>query len=195
MNYSSQTIFLLQLAALWILFAFLVKDYARDRLRENLFVIRDNLFDGVANGDGNFRAADYLHLRSYINQTIRRGHMVTPSRGLLYEILIRIPGVTGGVSPTEMRMQVNEEMKWLIETEKANERVKCVRKAVHKQLMHYYCLTSPIFLLIISVAIIAVICMLGMHGLKGAAQLAYEKYFGTDIDRGITTNGDLAAAC
>ncbi len=179
-------VFLFQIAMLWVFFAFLVKDYARDRLRQNLFAIRDSLFDEALAQGGGFQATPYTQLRGYVNQVIRRGHMFTPSRCIMLSAATRFSWFTGGITSEEINAQGSEEIAWFEETEKSNARVKEFRRAVHTELLKYYALTSPIFIAVMTVAIVAVICATGFMGLRKASQQAFDKFFARDIDRGIS---------
>jgi len=173
------------MAALWVLFAFLVKDYALDRLRQNLFRIRGELFDKVISEGGSFEDPAYIHLRAFINQIIRRGHMVTISRSILAELLSRVSLVTGGVTSEEMRADVEERIKAIDEMEASNVAAKNMRQQVHSQLLQYYALTSPFFITAMAVGIVYVICASGVIGTRLVAQMAFNKFLARDIERGI----------
>jgi hypothetical protein len=189
-NHIQIIIFLMQAAALWVFFAFLVRDYALDRLRQNLFKIRGELFDRVVAEGGSFEEPGYQHLRSYINQVIRRGHMVSPSRSLLHTLLSHLPFVTGGVTAKEMRNDVNEQIKELEELGAADERVQKVRVEVHSELLQYYFLTSPVFWVLIGIAAVIVICGSGIFALHMVFTKAFDQFFARDIDRGISSLDD-----
>lgn len=180
---------LLQLGALWVFFAFLVKDYALDRLRQNLFKIRGELFDKVVSEGGSFEDPAYLHLRAFINQIIRRGHMVTISRSILADLLSHVPLITGGVSSQEMRAEAEEHIKAIDEMEESNETAKSIREQVHNQLLGYYALTSPIFITAMAICIVYVICVSGVVGTRLVAQRAFNKFLARDIERGIFVDG------
>jgi len=188
-NKTELVIGLLQMGALWVFLAFLVKDYALDRLRQNLFRIRGELFDKVITEGGSFEEPTYLHLRGFINQIIRRGHMVTISRSILANVLSYAPFITGGVSAREMREDVEQRIKEIDELESKNETVKDVRARVHSQLLQYYALTSPIFITAMAVAIVLVICATGVIGVRAVAKMAFDKFLARDIERGIIVDG------
>jgi len=190
-NQIEVVIFLAQAGALWAFLAFAVKDYALDRLRQNLFTIRASLFDSVSAENGSFLDQDYLHLRSYINQVIKRGHMVTASRAIIATSLARLPFVTGGVSSHEISEDINSYVQTLTTLEESNQRVKDVRKQVHTQIAQYYALTSPIFLGLMLVFIPAVICSMGLVGMRFAAERAFNKFLARDVDREIVQCEDL----
>lgn len=180
---------LLQIGALWIFVAFFVKDYALDRLRQNLFRIRGELYDKVISEGGSFRDPIYLHLRVFINQIIRRGHMVTISRSILANFLSHIPFITGGVSAHEMREEAELRIKAIDELEETSKTAKQVREQVHVQLIQYYALTSPIFITAMIVAVVFVICASGIIGARKLVKMAFDQSFARDIERGIFIDG------
>jgi hypothetical protein len=66
--------------ALFLLWAFVYycyRDYRLDMFREELFVIRAELFEFAANGDVPFDSPAYTILRNFINQMIRYAHTFT----------------------------------------------------------------------------------------------------------------------
>ncbi len=59
---------------LWILFFWLYRDYRLDAFRQELFVLRDELFGLAVAGKLSFDSAAYGMLRSSINGNIQFGH-------------------------------------------------------------------------------------------------------------------------
>jgi hypothetical protein len=70
--------------------AYLVRDYRIDALRQELFRIRDELFDYAATGAVSFSHPAYSNLRSRLNLTIRFGHRLTFTRLLLVALSYRL---------------------------------------------------------------------------------------------------------
>jgi hypothetical protein len=64
----------LSLAGLWVLFYWPYREYRRDKLRTELFELRQDLFDLARNGDLEFSHPVYALLRTTINGFIRVGH-------------------------------------------------------------------------------------------------------------------------
>lgn len=62
------------LAFLWILYFWLYKGYMVDKFRQNMFVLRDNLFDEAAAGMIDFDHPAYGTMRRTMNGFIRFGH-------------------------------------------------------------------------------------------------------------------------
>lgn len=67
---------LISVALIWWLFAFLWRDYRIDKCRQNLFAIRDELFDFANEDNISFRHPAYGMLRSTINGSIQYSHRV-----------------------------------------------------------------------------------------------------------------------
>jgi hypothetical protein len=64
----------ISLCGLWILFFWLYRDYRLDAFRQELFVLRDELFGLAATGKISFNSTAYGMLRSSINGNIQFGH-------------------------------------------------------------------------------------------------------------------------
>lgn len=59
---------------IWVLFFWLYRDYRLDKFREELFSLRDELFDLAVDKKISFESPAYGMLRSTINGTIQFGH-------------------------------------------------------------------------------------------------------------------------
>lgn len=68
------------LAALWCLYAFAYRRYRVDLLREQLFIIRNDLFDHAARGEISFSAEAYKVARLALNGMIRFAHVINLTR-------------------------------------------------------------------------------------------------------------------
>jgi hypothetical protein len=62
------------LVALWGLWYFLLKEQRIDKYREELFAIRDELFDMAANGELKFQHRSYTEFRLLLNGMLRFAH-------------------------------------------------------------------------------------------------------------------------
>lgn len=81
---ASQTIlFSLSTATLWCMYQWLYKGYMIDHFRQEMFVLRDELFDEAADGLLPFDHQAYCTLRRAMNGCIRFGHKLS-----LLEVLI-----------------------------------------------------------------------------------------------------------
>jgi hypothetical protein len=77
------------LLGLWIFVFFFYRNYRLDLFRQEIFTIRDELFDYGASGAVSFSDPAYLLLRKFMNQTIRYAHILTFSRYIVAALLGR----------------------------------------------------------------------------------------------------------
>jgi hypothetical protein len=82
-NFSGALHLMLGLTALWFLIFRLVHEYRLDVLRDQLFAVRERLFDYAANGNIAFDNAAYTQLRMLLNSLIRFGYRLTFTRFLM----------------------------------------------------------------------------------------------------------------
>ena len=80
--------------ALWGLWYCFWKDYALDKFRQDLFAIRDELFDDVASQSIpiSFRSLAYGRMRGHVNFLIRQGFEINFSSVILVSLAMRIRG-------------------------------------------------------------------------------------------------------
>jgi len=69
--------FFFGLLVLWVLIVYFLRDLAVDYYRQNMFALRDSLFDAAAEGLIAFDHPAYGLLRSTMNGFLRYGHKVT----------------------------------------------------------------------------------------------------------------------
>lgn len=77
------------LLGLWYLIFWRYRGYSVDAFRQDLFELRDDLFDAASNGLINFNHPAYGILRSTMNGFIRFGHRLTMGQFFFMMILIR----------------------------------------------------------------------------------------------------------
>ncbi|MBF0283912.1 MAG: hypothetical protein HQL51_05585 [Magnetococcales bacterium] len=65
---------MISLVGLWALWFYGFQPYFVDRFRQDLFALRDHLFDGVGRESGLFDHEAYVLMEGLINQLIRFGH-------------------------------------------------------------------------------------------------------------------------
>ncbi len=80
---------LLALAGLWYLLFWLYRDFRLDVFRQELFALRDRLFDLSTNQSLNYDHPAYGTLRRTINGFIRFGHRLTLNQVILLVIVSR----------------------------------------------------------------------------------------------------------
>jgi len=80
-------------AGFWIfVFCKMIPDWRLDSFRQNIFAVRDELFDYAADGNISFDHPAYILLRKQMNGFIRYGHQLTVFRGLLTIAIHKILG-------------------------------------------------------------------------------------------------------
>lgn len=68
---------------LWAFTYYCYRDYRLDMYRQELFIIRGELFEFAATGCVKFSSPEYTILRNFINQLIRYAHTITMSRFIM----------------------------------------------------------------------------------------------------------------
>lgn len=76
-------LFYVLFVSIWFLYFFLYKNYMIDYTRQQLFKIRDDLFDYAANQEINFDDEAYLTTRIMLNGVIRFTHNISLTRWLI----------------------------------------------------------------------------------------------------------------
>jgi hypothetical protein len=74
---------LVSIAGLWILLFWLYRDYCVDKFRQDMFALRDELFDAARDGAVDFQHPAYGILRHTMNGFIRFAHRFTLLEALL----------------------------------------------------------------------------------------------------------------
>ncbi len=81
---------IITLLFVFILWHFLWKDYALDKLREDLFTIRNELFDiGCNKNEIHFNSRLFLTFERIINNTIRYGFKLSFMRAVIFSNIIK----------------------------------------------------------------------------------------------------------
>lgn len=70
--------FFLSLGLLWFAYSFMYQKTRRSVFREDLFTIRDNLFDYMWQHDLSYDLLAYRLMRNLLNSTIRSAHYLKP---------------------------------------------------------------------------------------------------------------------
>lgn len=76
-------------SSIWILYFWLYKDYAIDYFRQDLFELRDELFNEAAGGLIDFNHPAYCLLRRTMNGNIRYSHRISFLNTLILSSLIK----------------------------------------------------------------------------------------------------------
>ncbi|MDR3237886.1 MAG: hypothetical protein LBT84_05215 [Spirochaetia bacterium] len=76
--------------AIWLLWNFLWKDYALDKLRDDLFYIRNDLFDiASTNKEISFNHTLYLTFEAILNNSIRYGFKLTFMSAVIFNFFVK----------------------------------------------------------------------------------------------------------
>ncbi len=134
---------------LWI-----YKDYATDSFRQQMFAIRDALFDEAYNGLVDFNHPAYGLLRGTMNGYIRFGHKLRLLEALIFVLLVR---KDADISTNKLSF----DKRWVKATSELNpsvvERLNGYRLQMQRTVLKHLILGSPIFLAVFGFATMLVI--------------------------------------
>jgi hypothetical protein len=80
---------LLGLFGLWVVVYYLWPDFRNDAFREDIFSVRDEMFEYASRGSVSFDHPAYTLLRSRMNALLRHGHNLTLTRLVVINATIR----------------------------------------------------------------------------------------------------------
>lgn len=101
------------LVILWVLILYCWPGYVLDRVRQELFSLRDELFDAAASGAVSFESPAYRTLRDLMNGMIRFAHrMMSTSLLVLCKLVVSVPPRVGALD------RWNEELGCVSESER-----------------------------------------------------------------------------
>ncbi|MEZ6072590.1 MAG: hypothetical protein R3C10_20595 [Pirellulales bacterium] len=183
---------LVSLCFIWYLFFWLYRDYRLDRFRNNLFTLRDELFDLAADGEIAFDDDAYGILRSTINGTIQHGHRL----GLIELLCARV-----FVSREQLRRHATEYQRdWDHAcgtlAPAVREKLLAIRRRHHRYLAEQVILTSAVMMFSLTVLIaLLVLYWLGDTCLRRMSRLFYELDSTAYLraSRGLGPHGDSPA--
>lgn len=158
----------LMLLFLWFMFFWLYRDYRLDLFRQNLFAIRDDLFDMADNGELPFNSKAYGMLRSLINGNIQYGHQL----GFL-EILFFI--IARQSSPEVTRNSEKFKSRWDVACKEispeAVTKLNQIRDRLHLKLIEQVIFTSPVLFF----SFVALLLFVVIYAVKFVAQEKLQK--------------------
>jgi len=162
---------LISIAIIYLFLFWVYKDYRVDCFRQELFELRDDLFDEAASGFLDFESNSYGMLRSTMNGFIRFGHRISFSHLLLTYVLLRGRRYSSSV-PFDERLRAN----LLALTEEQKEIVLDYYQKMHFALARHLVKGSP--LLILTVVAPLIVSIAANRVLRGLIEI-----FKTPIDR------------
>lgn len=143
---------LISFALIWILFFWCWRDYRLNRFRQELFSLRDELFDIARSGDIAFTHPAYQVLRTTINGTIQFGHKFGIV-DLLACLTISVPEI---LQKESVRSKFSEQCSEL--DDKTKTRMQNIYDRMHVCIVEQVILTS--FALMSAVALFAGLILL-----------------------------------
>lgn len=159
------------LILLWVLFYFGVRPYRVDRIRHELFVLRDEMFMYAMQGGISFEDQAYRMLRNKINALIRYAHTVTFTRIVIFGSVYKSTIKSHAAS---QRMKWDEEVQLLPKSQR--DVLKDIDNRIQIILFRHIVYGNPITLL----TCMAAFFVIGRHG-QQAAQLKKAREWKIDI--------------
>ena len=143
---------LLALAGLWWLLFWLYRDYRLDAFRQELFALRDRLFDLATKQSLGYDHPAYGSLRQTINGFIRFGHRL----GLGQVILLALVSWT---RRAKIAGDFDEYWNRVSSTlpEVVREQIDEIDRSLHKAVMKYLVLASPLLVILMASVIVPIL--------------------------------------
>lgn len=173
----------LSLVALWFTVAFLFREYLVDSFRQQMFGLRDELFDDARRGLMQFDHPAYGILRSTMNGFIRFGHRLNALQFLVFAVALpRTPATVEALTSFERR--------WAIATDEMvpaeRERATLYRSRMNVLVLRHIVLASP--LLMVTLVLPLLVLILARLGVGWIARLCSSPF--NRIDSAALTYGE-----
>lgn len=153
-NILTTILFFISIAVLWNIHFWLYKDFVVDHYRQNLFELRDKLFDEATSGLIEFSHPAYCVLRRTMNGFIRFGHTTGILNILLSYFFVRKNPIAKKAKYT-FDNKFNESIKDLDEPTK--KRLFEYRKELNLLLAKQLLMESPLFFFFLGVTLIILV--------------------------------------
>jgi hypothetical protein len=158
----------LSLAAIAAFLLFPYNTYRVDALRQNLFAVRDELFDHARAGKISFDSSAYKATRSLLNGMIRFSHRVSFSRMLSFRLLM---------SDRAMKFGAEEFMHAMAKSSAADQEL-CGQHIVRAHvLVAKHIFSSPFVLMFVAPPVVAFVLSKIGYDLAGRTVKACRSYF------------------
>ena len=126
-------------AGLWVLLFKFYRDYRVDQFRQEMFALRDELFDFASEGQVSYEHPAYWLLRRTMNGFVRFGHRVRLMQGIVFWVLggHRLPEPQNGfqIRWSTALQDVGDDDRQRLET---------YRKRMHELVVKHLILYSPL---------------------------------------------------
>ena len=169
---------ILGLAVIWWMFVCLWQRFCLDRLRENLFELRDRLFDLGDEGKVKFENRAYTHLRTLINNSIRHGHTHS-FLGTLF-LLVSL-WKNRYFNKTSNDLENGWKASLAVQDPEVAEQLKELKLEYHKIILTHYMSTSALFW-VVSLGLGFVLLFLMLHTKASDTLERWFNGFGRRID-------------
>ncbi len=158
-------IFYIIVMALWVLYAWLYQQYRIDKTRQELFALRDDLFDFAAAGNIPFNHPSYTLLRTTINGMIRFCHRLS-----LFTVILMIWAESANPQKTNFNKKLESTFSELDES--VQQKLRLYYKQMHEIVAKHLILRS---LSIISVVVMLLTILALIKGFRNAKVFIIEK--------------------
>jgi hypothetical protein len=180
---------LISLAMIWILIAWLYRDYRVDLFRARLFAIRGELFDLAASGAVPFNNPAYYTLRTMLNGFIRFGDRVSVPWAIAVSMAI---DEEAGVERDALKRELDKRWSTGIEAVtdlQARAQLLALRARLHQEFAKQILFASPLVLLTSIVFVIPMIMIIvaADHGRR-----VVKKWWQSPADTAAYAEGCLA---
>lgn len=147
---------LISLCSLWCLFWWAYRDYRVDCLRQQLFELRDGLFDHAEEGHVDFDSPAYGVLRATTNGFIRFAHKISFSRIAILMALTH--GIRGSAGRLGFQSRWDHAKRDL--SPQSQEYLEAYVKRMHLILLKHMILSSPALVFSVATIIVPVALMI-----------------------------------
>lgn len=163
------------LALLYFIYEVEWKRYRLDKLRDDLFVIRDDLFRAAANGDISFDSDAYKIIRTNLNGMIRFSHDLSFFRFMLVRGEVKKPA--GRAIAGEYRNRIAGALEQLTPEQRAL--IVSVQKKVHDRVLVYLAFNSLLGCVCFGiVSVLALITFIVREGIKAIGWNSKDRLLG-----------------
>lgn len=165
------------LVLLWVFWHYGWKAFALDQLRQNLFSLRGELFDLVADGNSGLEFDDdaYIAMREMLNNRLRFAHRMTFAYVWITALFVQLPFLRFKQSFESYEPPIEAELKRLKNPE-IKKQLAALDRRTNIALLGYMVQTSPVLFCCIGITFFGFLLhAFLLHGISGATQLALRR--------------------
>ena len=147
------------LLALWALWSFGLRPALIDSFRQQIFTIRDEMFDYAAEGNIDFNHPAYGTIRTLMNGHIRFAHRIDSALILIFMVYFVFKSKEVNKQKKELQKRIESQMSSLPKEQK--EKLSDYMERTHFELGKYVLYASPIFMILaLVVGLLALILLI-----------------------------------